>query len=149
MRLRGRVVLVRWFRGAQCPFCSATAPSLRALDAEFRARGLVVIGLYNDDDRGAEGHYVADAFAYHFGFPVARDTGLRTLDAWWTPNARREFSSVSFLLDRRGRVRGVHQGGRYAQGDADFDAMRAAITRLVDEPFYATDSSSIEKPEKT
>ena len=30
-QLRGKVVLVRWFMGPSCPFCSGTAPTLRAL----------------------------------------------------------------------------------------------------------------------
>jgi len=38
--LRGRVVLVRWFMSTECPLCSATAPSLRAFDEEYRGRGL-------------------------------------------------------------------------------------------------------------
>jgi thiol-disulfide isomerase/thioredoxin len=39
--LRGQVVLVRFWTDT-CPYCRRTAPKLRALDAEFRARGLTV-----------------------------------------------------------------------------------------------------------
>src|SRR5690349_16874276 len=34
--LRGKVVLVRWFMSPECPFCSATAPSLNLLDDRYR-----------------------------------------------------------------------------------------------------------------
>ncbi len=42
--VRGKVVLVRWFRGPSCPLCSATAPALNRFDEEYRGRGLLVIG---------------------------------------------------------------------------------------------------------
>lgn len=37
--LRGQVVLVRWFMSPNCPFCSATAPSLKAFHEQYAAAG--------------------------------------------------------------------------------------------------------------
>src|SRR5262245_40441571 len=48
--LRGKVVLVRWFTSKECPHCSATAPALNQLDDDFRAKGLVVVGMYHHKD---------------------------------------------------------------------------------------------------
>src|SRR5882724_10591658 len=45
--LRGKVVLVRWFMGPSCPFCSGTAPTLRALHERYADKGLTVIGMYH------------------------------------------------------------------------------------------------------
>src|SRR6185503_4479865 len=45
-QLRGKVVLVRWFTGTSCPFCGATAPTLRALHERYASKGLAVIGMY-------------------------------------------------------------------------------------------------------
>ena len=49
--LRGKVVLIRFFTDRECPFCSATAPALNALQRDFAARGLVVLGLYTPKPR--------------------------------------------------------------------------------------------------
>lgn len=133
--LRGRVVLVRWFMGTSCPFCSATAPSLKTLHREYASRGLTVVGLYHHKEpkplqRGEFDGYVRD---FGFEFPVARDPEWATLKAWWLEGHEREWTSVSFLLDKTGRIRGIHPGGRYAPGDAAFTAMKRAIERLLTE----------------
>jgi peroxiredoxin len=134
--LHGRVVLVRWFMGPACPLCSATAPSLRALAEELGPRGLTVIAMYQHRDGTPltdDSHRNAAA-ALGFTFPVARDTDAKTLHAWWLDGHDREFTSASFLLDKRGRVRGVHDGGRYAPGEPAFEAIRRGVIRLLEEP---------------
>jgi thiol-disulfide isomerase/thioredoxin len=133
--LRGKVVLVRWFMGTSCPFCSATAPSLKKLDAAYRDKGLVVIGMYHhkDDEPLTDAMYVEYIHTYGFTFPVARDPDWNTLRAWWLEGHSRDFTSVSFLLDKSGRVRGIHPGGRYAPGDASYEAIRRGIERLLAE----------------
>jgi len=131
--LRGKVVLVRWWT-AGCPYCEATAPALRELDRTYRDRGLVVVGLYHHKEAIPLDYAVVEQTAakYGFAFPVAVDPEWRTLDRWWEPKTKgRAFTSVSFLLDRRGVVRHVHPGGQYVKGDAAYEAMRAAIERLL------------------
>jgi peroxiredoxin len=134
-QLRGKVVLVRWWTAPDCPFCAATAPSLNALDAQYRARGLQVIGFYHHKAdsplrREDVARYVE---TFHFRFPVAIDPSWQTLKQWWW-NGRREWTSVSFLIDRRGVIRHIHPGGKYEPGDADYAAMQRAIERLLAEP---------------
>lgn len=133
--LRGRVVLVRWFMDPSCPFCSATAPALRALHREYGPRGLTVVGLYHHKQREPLQRGQFDGIVRDFGFefPVARDPEWATLKAWWLDGHEREFTSVSFLLDKSGRIRGIHPGGRYALGDPAFAAMKRAIERLLTE----------------
>jgi peroxiredoxin len=133
--LRGRVVLVRWFMDSSCPFCSATAPSLKALHREYGGRGLTVVGLYHHKQREPLQRGQFDGYVRDFGFefPVARDPEWATLKAWWLDGHEREFTSVSFLLDKAGRIRGIHPGGRYAPGDPAFAAMKRAIERLLAE----------------
>jgi peroxiredoxin len=134
--LRGKVVLVRWFMSPECPFCTATAPSLNQLHREYAARGLVVVGAYHH--KRAEplgpGEVAGYAAQYGFQFPVAVDPEWRTLRNWWLrPAHSRRWTSVSFLIDRRGVVRHVHTGGKYAPGDPELATMRAWIDRLVSE----------------
>jgi peroxiredoxin len=134
--LRGKVVLVRWFTSTNCPYCSATAPALNRLHEDFQSRGLVVIGMYHHKDDQAPldvkrvKGWVAD---YKFTFPVAVDRDWRTLHRWWLDGAKRDFTSVSFLIDKKGVIRRVHPGGAMALGGEDYAQMRGAIARLTAE----------------
>jgi len=142
--LRGKVVLIRFFMDSDCPYCRATAPALNELNREFAPRGLVVIGIYTpkpkprkvavDEVRG----YVK---AYGFEFPVAIDADWGALNRLWldrVPDAR--FTSSSLLIDRRGILRHVQEGGAYAkdaddpQARDDYRKMREAIVKLLAEP---------------
>ena len=131
--LRGKVVLVRWFTSSDCPYCTASAPALNQLHADYARRGLVVIGMYHHKrpepltTEGARGW----TRELGFRFPVAVDRDWRTLNRWWLGARKRAFTSVSFLIDRRGIIRHIHPGGRLALGEPDFTAMRAKIEELL------------------
>jgi peroxiredoxin len=133
--LRGRVVLVRWFMSTDCPYCTATAPALNQLHHDYAARGLTVVGMYHH--KRPEPLDVAKvrgwAKDYGFEFPVAVDRDWRTLRRWWLRGGKRDFTSVTFLIDRRGVIRHIHPGGSMAPGSADLAAMRAKIDALVAE----------------
>jgi peroxiredoxin len=137
--LRGKVVLVRWWT-AGCPFCSATAPSLRTFDKTYGPRGLAVVGMYHHKEETPFDPKVYDDTArkYEFTFPVAfdpewqtfhawmRDAGGATVDTGWT--------SVTFLLDKHGVIRHVHPGGSYVAGEPAYAELEAMIERLLVEP---------------
>lgn len=142
--LRGKVVLIRFFMDADCPYCRGTAPSLNEFHDTFAARGLVVIGMYTpkprpravtlDEVRG----YVK---AYGFTFPVAIDADWSALRRLWldrVPGA--EFTSASLLIDRHGILHHVQRGGVYAkdatdaQARRDYEEMRNAIVESLAEP---------------
>jgi peroxiredoxin len=134
--LRDSVVLVRWWT-AECPYCSESAPALRAFDREYGPRGLKVIGIYHHKGAGAfePSVYRETARTYGFTFPLAVDLDWRTLDSWMRDAKGNKvdtgFTSVTFLLDREGVVRHVHPGGQYVEGDAAHAELRAAIERLL------------------
>lgn len=137
--LRGSVVLVRWFMSPECPYCSGTAPSLNKLYGDYKDRGLVVVGMYHHKRPEPLQPEDVKGYAAHFGFefPVAVDTDWKTLKRWWLDgHEKRRWTSVSFLLDRKGIVRHVHLGGKYAPGDPDYDTMRGWIEKLVSEPAH-------------
>jgi peroxiredoxin len=133
--LRGKVVLVRWFMSTDCPHCTATAPALRRLHSEYRDRGLVVIGMYHHKQAEPLDLEKVKGWArdFRFEFPVAVDRDWRTLRRWWLKDGPRDYTSVSFLLDRRGVIRHIHPGGTMAPGTADFGAMRSKIEELLRE----------------
>lgn len=134
-RLRGRVVLVRWWTAPDCPFCSGTAPSLNEFHATYRDRGLVVVGIYHHKADGPMRLEDVAGYKTGFGFefPVAIDPDWRTLKAWWLRGDDRKWTSVSFLIDRKGNFRHIHPGGKYARGDRDYEEMRASIEGLLAE----------------
>jgi len=133
--LRGKVVLVRWFMSTDCPYCSATAPALRLLHAEYRERGLVVVGMYHHKNQEPLDIAKVRGWVNDFGFtfPVAVDRDWRTLQRWWLRGGRRDFTSVSFLIDKRGNIRHIHPGGTMAVGAADFTTMKSKIEELLAE----------------
>jgi peroxiredoxin len=133
--LRGKVVLVRWFTSTDCPHCHATAPALNRLHRGYEKRGLVVVGMYHHKKDGpltldAVRGYVRE---YGFQFPVAIDRDWRTLNRWWLDGRDRDFTSVSFLVDRDGVIRHIHRGGTLAPGTPDFAAMQAKVEQLLAE----------------
>lgn len=136
--LRGSVVLVRWWT-AGCPFCSSTAPTLRKLDQLYSARGLHVIGMYHhkEDTPFEPKVYEETATKYGFTFPVAFDPEWHTLESWLHDREGKEvstgFTSVTFVLDKKGVIRHVHPGGTLAEGEPAYDEMRSAIERLLAE----------------
>jgi peroxiredoxin len=132
--LRGSVVLVRWFTEG-CPYCAETAPSLVALDRELARRGLRVIGIYHHKSDEPLDVSRVRAFSKELGFtfPVAIDHDWRTLRQWWL-DQHPGWTSISFLIDRRGIVRYVHTGGSYAPGSSDAAQMRRWIDQLLAEP---------------
>lgn len=133
--LRGRVVLVRWWTAPQCPYCRATAPALNEFRKEYGERGLSVVGIYHhkssDPLKTEDVRVHAEKFG--FEFPVAIDPDWRTLKQWWLDAGAGDWTSVSFLLDREGRIRHIHPGGQYVKGDEDYDAMRRKIEELLAE----------------
>ncbi len=131
--LRGKVVLVRWWT-AECPFCSATAPALRRFDHDYATRGLVVVGMYHHKGTDPfDPHVYEDTSKkYGFTFPVAFDPDWSTLKTWLR-GVDTGFTSVTFVLDKKGVVRHVHPGGQYVEGDAGYVKLRASIEELLAE----------------
>ncbi len=133
--LRGKVVLVRWWTSPECPFCRATAPALNEFNEIYTEKGLQVVGIYTHKkatplDLDEVKKYAA---LYGFKFPVAVDPSSRTLKQWWLVGDRKKWTSVSFLIDRKGVVQFIHPGGQYVKGDADYAALKAKIESLLEQ----------------
>lgn len=130
--LRGKVVLVRWFMGPSCPFCSGTAPTLRTLHERYGQKGLTVVGMYHHKEQTPLDPEQVGGWVKQYGytFPVAIDKDWSTLQSWWLGAHERSFTSVSFLIDKTGVVRRVHLGGKLAEGP-ELAAMTADIDRLL------------------
>jgi thiol-disulfide isomerase/thioredoxin len=141
--LRGKVVLIRFWTDT-CPFCEATAPALRQLDAEFAARGLMVIGMYHPKPPGTRRPVAAVEQAvrrWGWRFPVALDSDWNTLNAFWLSTGDRSATSASFIMDRHGLIRFVHPGPEFhpagppdhSRCRSDYQDVRRAVQALLAE----------------
>jgi thiol-disulfide isomerase/thioredoxin len=142
--LRGKVVLVRWWTDG-CPFCAATAPALRQFEQKYGTRGLTVIGIFHPKPAGDWSLERMRAAGDRLGltFPVALDGDWAALRRWWPDLERRGWTSVSFVVDKKGVIRYVHPGGEFHQGQAaaenhascerDYKEIEQVISRLLRE----------------
>lgn len=144
--LAGKVILVRWWTAPTCRYCQASAPALREFHERFKDQGLVVVGIYHHKQTwpATLKEVKERARNYGFEFPIAIDPLIESskktrewewvnLNKWWPKERNRTFTSVSFLIDRKGVIRHVHRGGIYAKGDADYTALLAKIEELLKE----------------
>ena len=138
--LRGKVVLIRfWLTG--CPYCTKSAPSLVEFHRKYSANGLVIIGIHHpkSKDTMSNDRVRKAADFLGFDFPIAQDMYWQTINSYWAGNKKRMFTSSSILIDKRGIIRFVHDGGNYFRSDSDieanaaFEAMEYNIIKLLNE----------------
>jgi len=138
--LKGKVVLLRFWL-VDCPYCVRTAPALRELWDRYRGRGLVVVGLHHPKSEAARDPSVVARAARELGFdfPLGLDDDWTTIRAYGVGTRFRNFTSVSFLIDGRGIIRFVHDGGEFHAGggpdhrecNAAYRALETAIENLL------------------
>jgi peroxiredoxin len=97
---------------------------------------LVVIGFYHhkSDHPLTPDHVAKQAERLGFKFPVAVDPESQTLNKWWLDTGDRDFTSVSFLIDKAGRIQHIHPGGEYPKDSKDYQMMKSKIEELLKEP---------------
>jgi len=117
--LQGRVLLVRWWTHP-CELCSGSAPALARLSVKAP-----LVAVYHPKPRGDVTPERVREEAKKAGMPgiLAIDRDWAVLDRWAPPASRRE-TSLTFLLDARGRVRYVHPGGLIGPDDEEHLAQR-------------------------
>ena len=141
--LRGKVVLVRWWTDT-CDLCAATAPALRKLQAEYGSRGFQVIGMFHPKPAGDWNVQRVERAAtrLNFNFPIGLDGDWNTLKRWLPDPTARNYTSVSFIVDKHGVIRYVHPGGEFHESDGspahavcerDFRKIEAVIVGLLAE----------------
>ena len=137
--LRGKVILIRWWTDG-CSLCTATAPAVRKLQQKYAARGFQVIGVYHPKPPGAADleRVRRAAAGLGFTFPIAVDADWKALRRWWLNQGPRDFTSVSFVIDKRGIIRYIHSGGEFHEGEhascrRDYQQIDELIERLLAE----------------
>jgi hypothetical protein len=103
----------------------------------------VVLGVYHPKPARAVSDSEARGHARDLGatFPVAVDPDWALVKSWWLQRTGGGWTSVTWVLDRKGRFRYLHPGGEYHGGGggdharcrADDQQLRATLTRLLAE----------------
>ena len=116
--LKGKVVYVD-FWASWCPPCVKSFPFLNELDHELKDKGLQIIGINLDEKLADAQEFIAK---HPVDFSIVADTSkqcAKSFEVMAMP--------TSYLIDRKGNVRHIHQGFRPAESEE----LRALITQLV------------------
>ena len=100
---RGKVVIVD-FWASWCDPCREAMPNLERLYRRYRERGLVVLGISVDRNERNARRFLRRT---QVSFPVALDEGQEVAGRYRPPRM-----PSTYVIDRRGRVRHVHEGFR-------------------------------------
>lgn len=107
--LHGRVVLIEFWTFA-CYNCRNTLPSLKNWDAQYRDKGLTIVGVHTpelDFERDID-QLRRETAALGIKYPVVTDQDYSTWKAYGV-----EAWPTLFVLDKQGRVRWTHVGEGY------------------------------------
>ena len=131
--LRGQVVLLD-FWATWCGPCRVTLPRLQRLHQNYKAKGLVILGMTNFFGR-AEGKQLTRTQEMEYLRNFKKTNRLSygfAIDASEDNDRNYSVSSIpmTFLIDRRGVVRFIGSGS----GDEENAALNKMITKLINEP---------------
>lgn len=111
-QLRGKVVLIDFWTYS-CINCIRTFPYLKAWDAKYKDRGLVIIGVHTPEFEFEKKSDNVKQAVERFGllYPIAIDSHFET----WQ-NYNNQYWPAHYLIDQRGIVRSFHFGeGAYME----------------------------------
>jgi thiol-disulfide isomerase/thioredoxin len=102
-QFKGKVVYVD-FWASWCTSCAKSFPFLNNLDQTYKSKGLAIIGINLDDDVNAANDFLTK---YPPQFSVAADASKQC-----ATNFSVEAMPSTYLIDKKGVIRYVHQGFR-------------------------------------
>ena len=134
-QLNGKVVLIRWWTGPECPYCLSSLPLLQTWYERFRDDGLMVVGLYHHKGPGrAHAEDVEQLVRDRaITFPVAIDWEWKTLKRWYLDHHPADFTSISMLIGRDGVLRFVQKRGDLMNGNAPALELEAELRKALGE----------------
>jgi cytochrome c biogenesis protein CcdA/thiol-disulfide isomerase/thioredoxin len=114
-QLRGKVVLIDFWTYS-CINCLRTLPHLKAWDATYGDKGLVIIGVHTPEFAFEHVSSNVRSAVQRLGirYPVVQDNQFKTWD-----NYANQYWPAEYLIDRSGNVRHTHFGeGEYPQTES-------------------------------
>lgn len=121
--LRGRVVLV-WFWTFGCYNCLNALPHVNALEAKYRDRGFVVIGVHTPEfpHEKVENNVRLKVKSLDIVYPVVMDNQY----AIWN-SFRNQYWPAAYFVDAEGTIRYHHFG------EGSYDVQDRVVSSLLDE----------------
>jgi thiol-disulfide isomerase/thioredoxin len=116
----GKVVVVD-FWATWCGPCKASFPKVDAIYRKYKSKGVVVIGVNEDEDGGDIAGFLDDTGA---SFPIALDKNQKVAESFGV-----EAMPSTILIDKSGVVRFVHDG---SHGDEDKEIEKEIKKLLAD-----------------
>ena len=125
--LKGKVVLVDFWT-FECANCLNALPHVKDLEAKYRDKGLVVVGVHSpelDEEKPASN---VQAAVKRLGvvYPVAIDGDYKIWKAF-----HNQYWPAVYIVDARGRIRYHHDG------EGDYDGQDRVVAQLIDEALHA------------
>lgn len=118
--LRGKVVIVDFWT-FECYNCLNALPYLKALEAKYRSRGLVVIGVHTPEfpREKVEANVREQVKSLGIVFPVVMDNGYKVWNSF-----HNQYWPAVYFIDATGRIRYHHFGeGAYDEQDRVVDKL--------------------------
>jgi len=121
--LHGRVVLIEFWTFA-CYNCRNTLPTIKKWDAQYRDKGLTIIGVHTPelDYESNIDNLRREVAGLGIKYPIVTDNDYSTWKAYGV-----EAWPTLFLLDKQGRVRWTHVG------EGAYDKTEEVIKKLLAE----------------
>jgi len=116
--ISGKVVLVD-FWASWCGPCKASFPAMNRLHDKYSGKGLVIIAIGVDDDAAK---YKAFAGKMGAKFSLFHDVQHKAAESFSPPSM-----PTSYIIDRKGVIRHVHNGFRGAITEAEYAAEIEAL----------------------
>jgi thiol-disulfide isomerase/thioredoxin len=120
--MKGRVILLD-FWASWCAPCKSSFPAMEELHKRCASQGLTIVAVSVDENRQDMERFVKSE---HISFAIVRDAAQKLVAA-----ADVASMPTSFLIDRTGKIRFVHNG---FQGDQTVKKYREEIEMLLKEP---------------
>jgi len=115
LKLKGKIILIRWWTDG-CEYCYRSSDALNEWYQKYHESGLEILGIYHPkplERQPSDEEIRSYIFDKGFKFPIGLDLQWQNLNMVWLHCTKRSFTSVSFLLNRTGRIIYIHEGGEY------------------------------------
>lgn len=121
--LRGKVVMV-WFWTFGCYNCLNALPHVKALEAKYRDRGLVVIGIHTPEfpSEKVEDNVRSQVKSLGIVYPVVMDNRY----AIWN-SFRNQYWPAAYFIDANGTIRYHHFG------EGSYDVQERVVAKLLED----------------
>ncbi len=137
--VHGKVTLVRWFTD-NCHFCKTSLPAIMKLDQDIAHADFQTVAVYHAKPPRKVAHAEIATHAKVLGYsgPLAADSDWTHLQALYLEHHPKAVTSVTFVMDRAGKIRYIHPGPVFGSSSTDavlnreYNEVRSAVQALLE-----------------